>query len=87
MDRLNLDRLECNMCLTWSLSSALSSLVQPSSDAPCGKTAKRVSLRVESIVATVARVPFDGMRFTVGAGCAASCASAWREASSNSLIC
>jgi hypothetical protein len=91
-DRFSFDLLECSICLTWSLSSALSSLLHPSNDAPWGKTAKRVSLRVESIVAIVAMVPPDSVRVSLGsarsgaAPAAFACACASRAGPSTAFI-
>jgi hypothetical protein len=74
--RLNLDRFECNMCLTWSFTSALSCLVHPCSEAPSGSTAYRDSLSCESMVARVAVVPsVSDLRNRGGAVCSSACAS------------
>lgn len=49
MTRLNLERRECSMCLTWSFNSRTSSAVQPLSEFPSGKTANGSSPVTELI--------------------------------------
>jgi hypothetical protein len=49
MARLNLERRECSMCLTWSFNSRTSSVVQPLSELPSGKTANGSSPITELI--------------------------------------